>query len=210
MKRQGNNGRKSGSEHFAQKSEDFLRGGVVDFTQPFYQPDFVHGANLVQDDLAISSAEPHGNTGGIVVALGGHRRDDDGSDMAVHLIGKDDNTGTGFAEFAGFGGNEANEVNLKEGGYHRHSVVSHFVGTIESLSKSVSSPCPDMRRNSSSQPLRGLAAERITKWSLCASSSTVSCRRYSSKSFLGMRMPRELPMRTTLVFMTFPLNGWMV
>ena len=63
--------------------------------------------------------------------------------------------------------------------------------------------------NASSQPFLGLATERITRWSLCASSSTVSSRRHSSKSLLGMRMPRELPMRTTLVFMTQPFP-WMV
>ena len=200
-KRQGNNARKSGGEHFVQKGEDFLRCGGVDFAQPFYQSVFVHGANLVQDDLSISSAKPHRNTGGIGMALSGHRRDDDSADMTVHFVGRDDQTRTGFADFAAFGGIESDEVYLEAGCYHRHSFLSHFVAGSESRSRSASSLCSDMRRNASSQPLLGLVAERTTRWSLCASSSTVSSRRHSSKSFLGMRMPRELPMRTTLVFM---------
>jgi hypothetical protein len=46
MKRRENIEGESGSEYLVQEREHFLRGGVVDFTQPLYEACFVHGANL--------------------------------------------------------------------------------------------------------------------------------------------------------------------
>jgi hypothetical protein len=51
----------SGSEYLVQEREDFLRGGVVDFTHPLYQAYFVDGADLVQDDLSGFSLESDRN-----------------------------------------------------------------------------------------------------------------------------------------------------
>jgi len=201
MKRRENIEGESGSEYLVPEREHFLPGGVVDFTQPLYEACFVHGADLVQDDLSGFSLESDSNPRWILSALRGHGSNDHGADMSVHLVGRDDNAGSGFADFAAFGGIKANDLNLESGYYHRHSVLSHFVDASESRSSSASSPFSAILRNASSQPRRGLVAERTTRWSLCASISTVSSRRHSSKNLLGMRMPRELPMRTTLVFM---------
>jgi len=97
----------SGSEHLGQESEHFLRGGVVDFAHSFNQAHFVDGADLVQDDLSGLSLESDRNPRRILSPLRGHGRDDDGADVTVHLVGRDDQAGTGFADFAAFGGIEA-------------------------------------------------------------------------------------------------------
>lgn len=61
--------RESGSEYLVQEGEHFLRGGVVDLTQSLYQSVFVHGANLVQDDLSGFSLESDRNPRGILPPL---------------------------------------------------------------------------------------------------------------------------------------------
>jgi hypothetical protein len=42
-----------GREHLAQEGKDLLAGGVVNFAKAFHQANFVNGANLVQNDLAV-------------------------------------------------------------------------------------------------------------------------------------------------------------
>jgi len=48
-------------------------------------------------------------------------------DVAVHLVRRDDEAGTGLADFVATGGVESDEVDLKARGYHCHSVRSHLV-----------------------------------------------------------------------------------
>jgi len=198
--------RNSRSEHFGQESKGFLSCGVVDFAQPLHQSYFVHGADLVQDDLAHFSLEPDGNPGRIVMSFCCHGRDNDGADMTIHLIRRDDKTRPGFTDLSSLGGIKANKVNLEAGDYHSHSVLSQRVGARESRSRSASPPSWAILWKASSHPLRGFLAGRTTKWLFSTSSSTVSARRHCSNSVLGMRIPRELPIRTTVVFMGITLS----
>ncbi len=78
--------RGSRSEHFGQEGKGFLSCGVVDFAQPLHQSYFVHGADLVQDDLVHFSLEPDGNPGRIVMSFYCHGHDNDGADMTIRLI----------------------------------------------------------------------------------------------------------------------------
>jgi len=121
MRRRENIERESRSEHLVQEREHFLRGGVVDFTQPPYQSTCVHSADLVQDDLPAFSLKSDWNPGGVILPMGSHRRDDNGADVAVHLIGRNDQAGTGFADFTAPGGVEADEVAA--------SIEAHLDGT---------------------------------------------------------------------------------
>ncbi len=79
-----------------------------------------------------------------------HRGDCERGYIADHFIGRDDEAGTGFPDFASFGGFQADEVDLESGGYHSHSVLFHWVGVKESRSGSASSPCRVIWRNTSS------------------------------------------------------------
>src|SRR3989338_1118954 len=111
-----------------------------------------------------------------------------------------------FEDLSSLGGIEANKVDLKAGDYHSHSVLSQRVGARESRSRSASPPSRAILWKASSHPPRGFLAGRTTKWLFSTSSSTVSARRHCSNSVLGMRIPRELPIRTTVVFMGISLS----
>lgn len=56
-------------------------------------------------------------------------------------------------------------------------------------------------RNASSQPSHGVRPGAITTRSFSTRSSTVSRKPHCSRTGLGIRMPRELPMRTNSTFM---------
>src|SRR5439155_19484533 len=122
----------------------------------------------------------------------------------VNIVGRDVEAWADLADLAPHGRVQAHEVDLEAGSYQRHSVRSHLLAGSDSRSRSTSSPCWCIRWKASSHPLRGLTRERITRWSSRTSSSTASVKWQCSSTVLGMRIPRELPIRTTLAFMAYP------
>jgi hypothetical protein len=94
-----------------------------------------------------------------------------------------------------------NEVNLETVCHHSHSVRSHLEGVGPISSNRPSSPRVAISRNAAAQPARGLLAGRITRESPSAQISTSSGKPACSRSTLGMRIPREFPIRATRVFL---------
>src|SRR5216684_4773987 len=100
---------------------------LVDLAQPFHQPCLVHGADLIEDDLALLALEGKWNAGGVIATLGGHGRHDHGADMSVHLVRRDDHARAGLADFVTMSRVEGDEENIEAGDYQRHSVSSYSV-----------------------------------------------------------------------------------
>src|SRR5437762_3303147 len=126
----------------------------VEFTQALYKPGFINDANLVENNLALLALERERNARGIVPAAGSHGGDDDGADMGVHFVGRDDDARAGLADLVAFGGIEADEVDVETGDYQRHSDLSHLAVIATSASRSLSSLCCAIPENASDQPLR--------------------------------------------------------
>lgn len=122
----------SGGEEFCEEREHVALCGGIDCSRPFHQPLFVHGPDLIQHDLSRLSFEPHGNAGWIKPTLCCHGGDDDGVDVLVHFVRRDDEAGAGLADFTAFGGVEADEVDVEAGHYHVHSLRSHLDGAADS------------------------------------------------------------------------------
>ena len=81
--------------------------------EAFDQADLVDRAELIKDNLSRLSLETNGYAGGIGTALGGHGSHDDRVDMPIHFIGRDDQAGASFSDFAAFRWIEANEIDLE-------------------------------------------------------------------------------------------------
>ena len=127
----------------------------VELAQALDEPSFVHNADLVQHDLAFLALKREWDAGRVVAALSGHGRNDHGTNVVVHFIGRDDDARAGFADFVALDGVEADEVDVETRDYQRHSFRSHCVAEAVSSSRSLSSRCSDISENASDQPARG-------------------------------------------------------
>ena len=82
-----------------------MRSGCrVDLAHALDQPGFVHCPDLIQQDLTRFSLESNRQAGGVGTALGRHRGYDDGVDMAIHFVRRNDEAGAGLADFTTLGG----------------------------------------------------------------------------------------------------------
>lgn len=143
-------------KHLPQHLQRARGGVVVELAHALHQPGLVHGADLVEDDLTFFSLEGERDAAGVVAAFAGHGGDDDGGDVVVHFVRRDDNAGPGFLYFVTPGGIEADEINLEtRDRYHCHSVLSHSVADALSASRSLSSCCWAIAEKASTQPTRG-------------------------------------------------------
>ena len=106
--------------------------GVIDFPHPLHQPLFVHRADLIQHDLPGFAFESDRDPGGVGPAFRRHWGDDDGINVTVHFVRRDDEAGAGFSDFTALGGIEADEVDVESGHYHVHSRRSHVDGAVDS------------------------------------------------------------------------------
>ena len=112
-------------EEFGEQGEHVCFGGFVDLAEAFDQPVFVHCPNLIQRNLSRLALESHRNASGVGAAFCGHGGDDDGLDVMVHFVWRDDKAGTGFTDFTTVGGVEADEKDVEAGDYHVQSFRSH-------------------------------------------------------------------------------------
>ena len=122
----------SGSEQFREERQHVALCGDIDFPHPFHQPLFVHCADLIEHDLAGFAFESDRDASGIRAGFRRHRRDDNGINVMVHFVRRDDKTRTGFADFTSLGRIEADEVDVEAGHYHVHSLRSHVDGAADS------------------------------------------------------------------------------
>src|SRR5206468_11691426 len=100
-------------EHLAQDRKDLVGSLLIDCAQPPHEPDLVHCSDLVQDDLRSLSLEPDRNPRRIGTPMCSHRSDNDGVDVAVHLVRRDDETGASLAYLAPYGRVQAHKMDLK-------------------------------------------------------------------------------------------------
>src|SRR5262245_61637200 len=168
----------------------------------------IHGANLVEHHVTGLPLEPTGNSSGIRLPPCAHRRDDHRADPVIHLIGGHHQTGTRFLDLPPERRVEPHQVDLETVYCHSHSSSSQRVGT--GPSSKASSPRWAISANAASHPARGFAVDWMTSEPSRTLISTSSPRPLCSSSGLGMRIPRELPMRKMRVFMHGHLRAYNV
>lgn len=106
--------------------------GGINYPHPFHQPLFVHCADPVEHDLAGFALESYRHAGGIRPTFRRHGGDDDGVDVLVHFVRRDNQAGAGFTDFTDLGGVEADEIDVEAGHYHVHSLRSQADGEADS------------------------------------------------------------------------------
>src|SRR5436853_2264693 len=87
--------------------------GLMNAAQPLDQSSLVHRANLIEHDMSGFSLKLDRDAGRIGPSLSGHGSHDHRLDVAVHLVRRDDESGTGLADFVATGGVESNDGVLK-------------------------------------------------------------------------------------------------
>src|SRR5262245_48527221 len=102
----------SGREQLAQQGEHVSGGRFIDPSEPRHQPGLVDRPNLVEHDLSRSSTELDADASRVRASLRGHGRDDDGPDVAIHLVGRDYDAWTRLSYLATLGGIEPDEVDV--------------------------------------------------------------------------------------------------
>ena len=122
----------SWGEEFGEEGEDLSACQFVDLLHTLYEPTFVHRPDLIQHDLTRLAFESHRHAGGVGAPLCRHGGDDNGINVLIHFVRRDDKAGAGFADFTALGGIEADEVDVEAGHYHVHSFRSHVDGATES------------------------------------------------------------------------------
>jgi hypothetical protein len=166
------------------------------------QPLPVHCAQLVQCSLAGFSLKAHRHASGVRTHGSGHRSNNDGLQISVHLIGRNHQAWPGLLYFSALGGIERQQPNFVpawSAAHHRHSLRSNsFVPVVPS--RCSSSRAGPAARNFSSHPSRGRRSGEMIRHSFSSRRSTASPRPHCSMRGFGMRIPREFPMRTSSIF----------
>ena len=102
-------GLESRRKHLLKSAENLrerCRGEVAEMTNETFT---VHGAQLVDHDLASSAGKATRYAKGILPAARGERGDDDGQEMGIELIGRHDDTRSCFPNLAPAGWIERDE-----------------------------------------------------------------------------------------------------
>ena len=133
-------------------------------------------------------------------ALGGHRRNDDCSQMIVHFWRRDDGTGTPFPNLTSDCWVEIDHPNVAT----RYHLRSASASLENSPSTSASSPAMASFFDASAHPDRtGLFGFRRTKASPSMVISASPSKPIWASSGFGITMPWELPICRMVVFMSF-------
>ena len=195
------------AEHFEQEGRSLL-GNVCRNSSKFaHQSLPIHGAQLIQGGLAGLSLKPKRYARGVRSHGCGHRRNDDRPQMPVHLIGRDHQARPGLPDFRTVSRIECYQPDLiaqRNPVHHRHSLRSNSLVPACSRRRSSSTEAP-AARNPSSQPARGRRCGEMTRHLFSTRSSTSSPKPHCSIKGFGIRMPRELPIRTRSIFI--PVSG---
>lgn len=109
---------------------------VTEGAEALGEAGFIYGAELIENDLAGLFLECAGNAGGVVFTACGHWGDYDSGNIAVQLVGGDDETGTSFPNLAPHSRIKVHQPDLEAPYYQLHSSASQFVGMCPSASPS--------------------------------------------------------------------------
>jgi len=150
-------------EQVGQDGQHFLFSFRAYFSCSAHETGSVHRADLIQHDPALFAFEPAGDTGRIGAAFRGHRRDDDGPDVTVHLVGRYDQAGPHLFNFPAHRRIEADEIDVEPADHHVHSSSSQELIGSASLSRSTSSPASAIFLKAAAQPARGRSDGLMTR-----------------------------------------------
>lgn len=196
----------SGHKDFLQRRQHSLESCRRQATQPANDSLAINRSNLIEYKVAGPSFQSTRDPKRIRMSAGGERRDDERAQMLVQLVGGNHYARPSLANFASAGRIQIDEKNLATPNflvrYHSHSVSSNFVRVGGSVKRS--SALVRARFAASLQPARGRCGDEMIIAPLLTTMSTSSQSLASSISGLGRRMPRELPIRTSLAFIKIP------
>src|SRR6266508_4059930 len=90
-------------EHLRERIQHHLLGDRLDGALSFHEAGSIDGAKLIQGNLTPFAGESTWHARRVWLSLRGHRRDDHGADVPVHLIRRDDDAGPDFLDLAADG-----------------------------------------------------------------------------------------------------------
>src|SRR5437016_12516217 len=131
--------RSRSTEHFEESSGDLAGGARRNRSKLPQQTLPINGAELIQDDLPGFSLKAHWHSSGIKPHGCCHRRNDDGLQITVHFIRRDDQARTGLLDLSAVRRIKAYEpdlIPLRRSVHHFHSLQSNSFGaTVSSRSE---------------------------------------------------------------------------
>src|SRR5438093_7260450 len=144
------------TEHFEESSGALAGGARRNRSKLPQQALPINGAELIQDDLPGFSLKAHWHSSGIKPHGCCHRRNDDGLQITVHFIRRDDQARTGLLDLSAVRRIKAYEpdlIPLRRSVHHFHSFRSNSLGATVSSRRSTFIP-EQIERNDSYQPCR--------------------------------------------------------
>ena len=100
----------------------------------------VNRTDLVQHDLTMDALKCARDPRGVVSSLGCHWRNDDGRNVVVHLVWRDDQAWTGLLNLMPARWVQRDKKDIKSSHFHSHSFSSHAGPASATRSTSTSSP----------------------------------------------------------------------
>ncbi len=180
--------------------------GLIQVPKPSNKATDVNCPELIKHYMSFTAPKLARNAEWIGVTAGSQGSDKYRLQMLVEFIGRHYGTGACLANLATARGIQTYEVYfaaLRACYRHSHSVSSNRVEV--NSSRSPSSPRSWRRLAAAAQPARDFRAPLIIRPSSTTHSSTSLSRPACSINGLGIRMPRELPIRAKRVFILLPM-----
>ena len=117
-------------EHFAQHTDHLVGGRHRELAEFFHKPGFVHGSELIQDDLTLDALKSAFHTGRVISPLGRHRDDDNRADVVIHFVRRDHHAGPCLFNLAPDRRIQCHEENLESIHFQSHSSLSQRVAGV--------------------------------------------------------------------------------
>lgn len=113
-------------KHLGQNGEYRAQVAGTEHAEPLAEPLPINGAHLIERNTPVLAAEPTDGPERVCVPASRHWRDDHCLQMVIQLVGRDNETGTSFANLAAASGIEFDEHDLTAawhagGASYRHS-----------------------------------------------------------------------------------------
>ena len=169
----------------------------------------VHSSKLVQHNVPVLPTKAAGNPKRVRMATSRHGSDQECANVTVQFVRRDDHAWPCSLDLFAPGWIERHEINIAAKGNthlqtHSESSKSVDVGSSSRPSSPLSWSC----RAASSHPALGAEAPSIMRPDSTTFSHISSPSPASSIRGFGIRTPRELPIRISLVFMPSARSIW--
>lgn len=190
-------------KHFQQYRKDSLRTFWRDDAKLANQTLPVNRSDLIKCNLATSSLERNADTCRIGPFGGRHRSNNNGIQVFIGLIRRNYQARPGLLDFRALSGVQRYEPNLIPSRWvHQvHSSASNsFGGRVPNSGGSTAQEPAAIK--DSLQPWRGWRSGAMINLFCSMCSSIVSLNPHCSMRGFGMRIPRELPIRTSSILIS--------